>query len=67
MARTTKATVKDSVSETVEKMNEESKKTMNQEPLGDYDEIEIVSLIPNVSYKDSKTGDFYSWDEIGHS
>lgn len=67
MARTTKSAAKETVSEAVEKMNEENEKTINQEPLGDYDEIEIISLIPNVSYKDSKTGDFYEWDEIGHS
>ena len=34
--------------------------------LNDDDEIEIVSLLPNVSYKDSRTGDFYQWDEAGH-
>lgn len=36
------------------------------EPLDDYDEINVVSLNPNVSYKDSKTGDMYEWDEVGH-
>lgn len=36
------------------------------EPLNDYDEIDVVSLIPNVSYKDSKTGDTYRWDVVGH-
>lgn len=74
MARTsaTKPTVEvdEVVTETVEEMNEESKKstkkTVKPEPLEDSDEIEVVSLIPNVSYKDSKTGDFYEWDEIGH-
>lgn len=34
--------------------------------LNDSDEIEIVSLIPNVSYEDNRTGDFYIWDEVGH-
>lgn len=29
------------------------------------DEIDVVSLIPNVSYKDSHTGDIYNWDEAG--
>ena len=64
---TTKSTVENI--ETVEKMNEEktnTKKTINSEPLKDDDEIEVVSLIPNVSYKDSKTGDMYEWDEVGH-
>lgn len=36
-------------------------------PLVDSDEIQVVSLIPNVSYKDSRTNDFYEWDEVGHS
>ena len=35
------------------------------EPIEDTDEIEVVSLIPNVSYKDSKTLDFYEWKNIG--
>lgn len=37
-----------------------------EEPLSDSDEIEVVSIIPNVSYKDSKTNDMYEWDEVGH-
>lgn len=37
------------------------------EPLNDADEIEVVSLIPNVSYKDNRSGDFYQWDEVGHT
>lgn len=41
--------------------NEKSK------PLLDADEIEVISLIPNVSYKDSHSGDFYEWDTVGHS
>lgn len=36
------------------------------EPLNDNDEIEVVSLIPNVSYKDNRSGDFYQWDEVNH-
>lgn len=61
--------VVDTIVDTVEKMNEEDKKKekkINAEPLDDTDEIEVVSLIPNVSYKDSKTGDMYEWDKIGH-
>ena len=65
MGRTAKSTVEELASNAAEEMNEKNdKKTIN--PLNDYDEIEVVSLIPNVSYKDSKTGDFYEWDEIGH-
>ena len=57
------------ITETVEKMNEEkknTKKTIKVEPLNDSDEIEVISLVPNVSYKDSRTLDMYEWGEIGH-
>ena len=70
MGRTAKAAVVDEVvtevvTDAANEMNEKSvKETI--EPLNDFDEIEVVSLIPNISYKDSKTGDFYEWDEIGH-
>lgn len=75
MART--STAKSAVEEVVttvdaveEKMDENNKKNTRKsigiEPLEDYDEIEVVSIIPNVSYKDSKTGDMYEWDEVGH-
>jgi hypothetical protein len=77
MARTsaTKTAVEGVVVETTvdmveENMNEDKKKntrkSINTEPLLDSDEIEVVSLVPNVSYKDSKTLDMYEWDEIGH-
>ena len=73
---TTKAVVEETTTNKVDmdtmakEMNEENKKntkkSINVEPLEDSDEIEVVSLIPNVSYKDSKTFDMYKWDEIGH-
>ena len=67
MAKTTKSAVEEVVIDTVEELNEESKKkTEKQKPLEDSSEIEVISLIPNISYKDSRTGDFYEWDEIGH-
>ena len=67
MARTAKSAAEESVVNAVEEMNEENKKkSVKREPLNDYDEIAVVSLIPNISYKDSKTGDYYEWDEIGH-
>ena len=44
----------------------DAKEIVSKKPLEDYDEIEVVSLIPNVSYKDSKTSDMYEWDEVGH-
>ena len=62
MGRTTKSTVEEVVTDTVEEMNERNdKKTIK--PLNDFDEIEVVSLIPNISYKDSKTGDFYEFNQ----
>lgn len=72
MGRTaTKTTVEDNINvDVVENMNEKennfTKKTINVEPLRDTDEIEVESLVANVSYKDSKTGDMYEWDEAGH-
>lgn len=66
MARTAKSAAENVVN-IAEEMNEENeKKVVKQETLNDFDEVEVVSLIPNVSYKDSKTGDFYEWDKIGH-
>ena len=67
MARATKAATEEVEDVVVETVNEENKKkNAKREPLNDYDEIEVVSLIPNVSYKDSKTHDFYEWDKVGH-
>lgn len=70
---TTKTTVDETievVAEAVEEMNENknksTKKSINKEPLNDSDEINVVSLIPNVSYKDNKTLDMYEWNEVGH-
>lgn len=72
-ANTTKTVAEETttvVSETTEKVDENkensTKKSINKEPLKDSDEINVVSLIPNVSYKDSKTLDMYEWDEVGH-
>lgn len=60
---TTKSTVEN---DAVEEMNEKTTKNMKKLPLEDSDEIEVVSLVSNVSYKDSKTLDTYEWREIGH-
>lgn len=70
MARTaTNSTVED-VADAVEEMNEEkvknTKKEIKVKPLEDSDEIEVISLVPNVSYKDRKTLDMYEWREVGH-
>lgn len=72
---TTKPTVEDTVvktkSDAVEEMNENTKetakKTIKEEPLNKFDEIKVVSLVSNVSYKDRTTGDMYEWDKAGHS
>lgn len=72
MARTaTKSIVEDVVNvDTIEEMNEDTikntKKSIKVEPLKDSDEIEVISLVSNVSYKDSKTLDMYDWRDIGH-
>ena len=69
MARTAKTVVEEvtgnTTAEMTEKMNEEIKKSTTKtvmEELRDSDEIEVISLVPNVSYKDSKTLDMYEWD-----
>ena len=73
MARTaTNSTVEKIVDvDTVAEMNEETtettKKSIKVQPLEDTDEIEVISIVPNVSYKDRKTLDVYEWREIGHS
>lgn len=77
MARTaTNSTVEDvvvenNITDAVEEMNEKTIKTTKKltkiEALEDSDEIEVISLVPNVSYKDSKTLDMYEWHEVGHS
>lgn len=55
------------VEEKNEKTTKNTKKPIKVEPLEDSDEIEVISLVPNVSYKDSKTLDMYEWKEVGHS
>lgn len=59
--------ISETISNTVEKVIEKNeKKLIKEEPLDDSDEIEVISLVPNVSYKDSKTLDMYEWYEVGH-
>lgn len=47
------------------KEKQAERKVVNPEPLTKETPIDVVSLIPHVSYKDSHTGDIYRWDEIG--
>lgn len=37
-----------------------------EDALSDSDALEVESLIPNVVYEDSRTGNYYEWEEIGH-
>jgi hypothetical protein len=37
-----------------------------EDTLSDSDMIEVESLIPNMVYEDSRTGNYYEWSEIGH-
>ena len=74
MARTAKPTeeaVVKTANKVEEGMNEKTKGIANEttktEPLNKSDEIEVISLVPNVSYKDSKTYDMYEWDTVGHT
>ena len=52
--------------ELMEKTKENIKK-IDVSTLHDSDEIEVISLVPRVSYKDNHTGDMYEWEEVGHS
>lgn len=49
-----------SIEEEVASVNE-----INEEPLKDTDEIEVVSLIPHVGYRDFATSDYYEWENVG--
>lgn len=51
--------------ESVEVEQEKEQKPARAATLSKDDEIDVISLIPNVSYKDSHTGDIYNWDEVG--
>ena len=73
--RTSKKTAESKIEETTIEsvdtvVDEETvieEKVVNNEPLVDTDEIAVVSVIPNVSYKDAKNNDFYSWSETDHT
>lgn len=63
-----KGNTKPVVETAVENMNVEQnvdvKKTVEKErPLEKDEIIEVISLIPNVSYKDKKYGDIYRWEK----
>lgn len=63
-----KGNTKHTVEAVVENMNVDVdvKKTVEREkPLDKDDVIEVISLIPNISYKDKKYGDIYRWERAG--
>lgn len=69
-----KSNTKPTVDTVVENMNvnENIEQNVNvknviekEKPLDKEDVIEVVSLIPNVSYKDKKYGDIYRWEKVG--
>ena len=53
------------VSSVAEKKVATKKEKKNVTPLEDADEIEVVSLIPNISYLDNETMDMYKWESVG--
>lgn len=76
MARTSKtkstvdvATVEEStvattviVDKNIDVKVEQNDKVENERPLDKDDVIRVISLIPNISYKDKKYGDIYKWE-----
>jgi len=66
--RNTKLTV-DTVDENINVKVEQDvnveKIVKKEKPLDKDDVIEVMSLIPNVSYKDKKYGDIYRWEKAG--
>ena len=56
------AVVEDSQNVVVEDVKKE---VIELEPLKDSDEIEVEALIPNLSFKDEKTYDYFEWTKSG--
>jgi hypothetical protein len=66
--RNTKPTVNavdENMNVKVEQNVDVEKVVKNEKPLDKDDVIEVVSLIPNISYKDKKYGDIYRWEKTG--
>lgn len=62
-AKLTVDTVDENMDVKIEK-NEDVKKNIEKEKSLDKDDIiEVISLVPNVSYQDKKTGDIYRWEK----
>jgi len=46
--------------------SENTHATRNSVKIDDSEDIEVISLIPHVSYLDKRTDDMYEWDKAGH-
>ena len=58
-------TVNEEMNVEVEKDADVKKTVKKENPLNKDDIIEVISLIPNISYKDKKYGDIYKWEKAG--
>ena len=64
-AKLTVDTVDENMDVKVEQNANVEKNVKKEKPLDKDDVIEVVSLIPNISYKDKKYGDIYRWEKAG--
>lgn len=64
-AKLTVDTVNENMDVKVEKDVDVEKVIKKEKPLDKDDVIEVISLIPNISYKDKKYGDIYRWEKAG--
>lgn len=64
-AKPTVDTVDENMDVKVEKEENVEKVVEKEKPLDKDDVIEVISLIPNISYKDKKYGDIYRWEKAG--
>ena len=58
-------TVDEKMNVKVEQDTNVEKIVKKENPLDKDDVIEVISLIPNISYKDKKYGDIYRWENAG--
>lgn len=58
-------TVDENMNEKVKQDIDVEKITKKEKPLDKDEIIEVISLIPNISYKDKKYGDIYRWEKAG--
>ena len=45
---------------------EKKKEVIKELPLDNFEEIHVISMVDNVTYKDKHTGDYYEWAKAGH-